>query len=103
MTTHQNHGRRKPMEVDTLPMLRIGTDYVRYIQSFKYLGHIISYDTYDDADIRCEIRNLFFRTNILIRKFSKCTVMVKKNCYLEPTVCAYMTLLYGKRSVLILW
>ena len=73
-----HHGRRKPMEVDTLPMLRIGTDYVRYIQSFKYLGHILSYDTYDDADIRREIRNLFFRTNILIRKFSKCTVMVKK-------------------------
>ena len=54
---------------------------IQYVDSFKYLGHhyIVS-DLSDDTDILREIRNMFFRTNILIRRFSNCSVNVKSNC-----------------------
>ena len=45
------------------------------MQSFKYLGHFISSDLCDD--IQREIRNMFFRVNVLLRKFMKCSVTVK--------------------------
>jgi len=31
----------------------------------------------DDDDMKREIRNLFTRTNILVRRFGKCSVAVK--------------------------
>ena len=51
---------------------------LQYVQSFKYLGHIISSNNNDDADIQREITNMFIRTNILARKFYKC-----KNCAVQ--------------------
>jgi len=50
------------------------------ISQFKYLGHIIS-DNSDnltnDEDIQRELKSMFVRTNVLFRKFSKCSVAVK--------------------------
>ena len=39
------------------------------MHEFRYLGHIITDDFKDDADITREIRSLFYRTNMLIRRF----------------------------------
>ena len=44
---------------------------------FKYLGHKLSYELNDDIDIDREIRNMFVRTNILLRKFYRCSISVK--------------------------
>ena len=49
----------------------------KFVESFKYLGHIISNSNIDDADIQREVSNMFIRTNILARKFSKCSTAVK--------------------------
>ena len=45
-----------------------------YVTSFKYLGHIIENDLSDDRDINREIKSLYTRTNILIRRFSRCSI-----------------------------
>ena len=47
-----------------------------YDSSFKYLGHIISSNNNDDADIQREVSNMFIPTNILSCKFHKCSVAV---------------------------
>ena len=39
-----------------------------YVNNFKYLGHIIDNSMSDDADISREIKCLFTRTNIVIRR-----------------------------------
>ena len=41
-----------------------------------YLEHIILHDFRDDADIDREIRNMFFRANMLVREFGKCSADV---------------------------
>ena len=58
---------------------------------FKYLGHIIDNCMSDDADVDREIKKLFTRTNLLIRRFSRCTVTV--------SVCAFMTSLWSRYSM----
>ena len=47
----------------------------------------------DDDDVKREMRNMFVRTNILLRRFVKCTRDVKV-IFLRhrPTVSAYMML-----------
>ena len=59
------------------PLFKIGSSSIRYITQFKYLGHVISNSVNDDGDIQREIRNMFIRTNILVRRFSKCSRSVK--------------------------
>ena len=58
-------------------LFKIGSSSIQYITQFKYLGHVISNSVNDDEDIQREIRNMFIRTNILVRRFSKCSLSVK--------------------------
>ena len=49
-----------------------------YAADIRYLLVLSSqHDFRDDADIDTEIRNMFFRANMLVRKFGKCTTAVK--------------------------
>ena len=50
----------------------VGKCAVQFVTCFKYLGRMISDDLTDDGDVQREIRNMFVRTNILLRKFNKC-------------------------------
>jgi len=50
---------------------------LEYVSTVKYLGHVISNTLSDDDDIKREIRNMLKRTNILARRFSKCSVVAK--------------------------
>ena len=67
------------------PNVYLGGNVLAYVDSFKYLGHIISADFMDDLDIDRERRKIATRGNILVRKFGKCTVEVK--CHLFRTYC----------------
>ena len=63
----------------------------------KYLGHFIENDLSDDRDINREIKSLYTRTNILIRRFSRCSIGVKIKLFkMFKKVYAYMMLLYGR-------
>jgi len=50
---------------------------MKIVNQFKYLGHIVTDSLSDDDDILREVKNLFVRTNTLLRKFHKCSVSVK--------------------------
>ena len=47
------------------------------VDSYKYLGHVISSVSDDNLDIARQMRLLYARTNVLIRKFCKCSRNVK--------------------------
>jgi len=78
----------------SFPLFKLGDTTLQYVTEFKYLGHIISDSFTDDADIRREIRNMFVRTNILIRKYSSCSVNVKIMLFKSFCLCMYDTALW---------
>ena len=62
---------------ENYPPFQLSGCLLAYVTSFKYLGHIIENDLSDDRDINREIKSLYTRTNILIRRFSRCSIGVK--------------------------
>ena len=73
----------------TFPCFQLDGTPLTFVNDFKYLEHHISCDLSDDLDIRREIRNMFLRTNILIRKFAKCSMVVKLLLFRTYCLCLY--------------
>ena len=47
---------------------------LQFVTDFRYLGHMVNDKlSEDDDDINRKIRNLFIRTNILVRRYGKCS------------------------------
>lgn len=70
------------------PILLDGQELNR-VRSFKYLGHLVTEDLRDDAEIERERRALAMRANMIARRFSRCTAQVKITLFK-----AYCTSLY---------
>ena len=68
---------RRLVVCNDFPLFRLGHEVIKYVSSFKYLGHVITQNCSDEEDIQREIGNLFIRTNMLIRKFHRCSFQVK--------------------------
>ncbi|XP_063383590.1 uncharacterized protein LOC134669904 [Cydia fagiglandana] len=60
------------------------------VDTFKYLGHIVTADLKDDKDIERERRALSVRANMIAHKFARCTREVKVTLFR-----AYCTSLYS--------
>jgi hypothetical protein len=83
--------------VDTsFPKFCIGSIQLEYVAQCKYLGHIIDNNLNDDTDINREIRNMFTRCNILIRRFSKCSTDVKIILFRSYCICFYDSALWSR-------
>jgi len=74
---------------DNFPSFMLSRQCLQTINEFKYLGHIVNNDCTDDNDINREIRNLYARTNILNRRFSRCSVSVKLILFKSYCLCLY--------------
>jgi len=59
---------------DFFPPLKLSGCNLSYIRQFKYLGH--DNQLYDDVDINRELKRLFDRTNLLTRRFARCSKQV---------------------------
>ena len=59
------------------PNLMLDGCALNIVDSYKYLGHVISSVSDDNLDIARQMRLLYARTNVLIRKFCKCSRNVK--------------------------
>ena len=62
---------------DKFPNFILDGQQLSFVSSFRYLGHIVENNMCDDLDIKREIRNLYFRTNVLKRRFSLCSLEVE--------------------------
>ena len=60
----------------TFPRLTLAGCEQSYVDKLKYLGHIIKKDLSDNSDINREIKCLYTRTNIMMRRFHRCSVRV---------------------------
>ena len=68
-----------------VPSVMLCGKSLEYVTSYKYLGHIISDDLSDNADIKKQLGSIYCRANVLIRKFHDCTASVK--CLLFKSFC----------------
>jgi len=87
---------------DIFLQFSLGTNSLQFVKEFKYLGHTITDNLTDDADIQRKVRNLFVRTNIFRRRFYKRSMAVK--CILFKTYCiclydAALWSIYNKGSL----
>jgi hypothetical protein len=69
-----NAGKRRPGYV---PPISLNGNELKNVCTFKYLGHVINSDLNDDEDIERERRAMAVRSNMLARRFTRCTVEVK--------------------------
>jgi hypothetical protein len=76
------------------PPFVIGNVQLQYVTEFRYLGHMISNDLTDDKDILREVRNMFYRTNLLVRRFSRCSADVKIVLFKAYCMCLYDSALW---------
>ena len=61
----------------------------------KYLGHIISENMSDDADVFRQVKCLYIRGNIISRKFANCSINVKLVVFKTYCSCLYTSQLWG--------
>ena len=82
-----------PNKTVTDPVFYIQNNIIERKTKAKYLGHIISDDMSDDADVFRQVKCLYIRGNIISRKFANCSINVKLVVF--KTVHAYILLNYG--------
>ena len=75
------------LNIKHVPQVHLGDRALEYVPSFKYLGCIISNTLSDNLDIGRTLRGIYARSNMLIRKFSQCTPLVKQTLF--QTYCTH--------------
>jgi len=75
------------------PSFSLNNEPLQFVQEFK--GHILSNTQLDDADIARERKNLFYRCNVLIRRFYDCSVAVKQRLFKSFCLCFYDVALWS--------
>lgn len=81
--------KRNCIVATSFPQFHIGDDCIQFVTSFKYLGHRILDSNSDNDDIQRETSNMYVRSNILLRRFSKCSVSVKILLFRSFCICLY--------------
>ena len=82
---------------DAYPNFIVSGATLKYVHNFRCLGlgHILDDKLQDDTDVRREIRKMFIRCNILLRRFGKCSVQVKVRLFKSFCLCLYGAALWS--------
>ncbi|KAJ8734141.1 hypothetical protein PYW07_014692 [Mythimna separata] len=75
---------------DTIPQIKLCDVPLERVSQFKYLGHLLTTDLKDHADMERERRALSIRANMIARRFARCSGEVKVALFR-----AYCTSLYS--------
>ena len=93
-----NPSQKSKIVSENYPALTLAGCQLAFVSSFKYLGHVIENNLCDDSDINRELKCLYTRTNILIRRFHKCSVKVKITLFRTYCICLYDAALWTNYS-----
>jgi len=93
-----NPSSRGKLVAESFPAFTVCNCPLLFVNQFKYLGHIIDNSFSDDRDIAREIKALFTRTNVLCRRFKRCTCLVKLRLFRTFCLCLYDTALWTNFS-----
>jgi len=86
----------------SFPVFKLTGSNLKFVDNFKYLGHIIDNCLNDDGDINRELKSLFVRANLLCRRFQRCSLQVKLKLFRAFCICFYDTALWLNFSVAVL-
>ena len=78
---------RRKIVSNAFPQFTLSDCKLQFVEHFRYLGHIIDNFLCDDKDIEREIKALFTRTNMLCRRFKRCSVAVKLKLFRTFCIC----------------
>ena len=76
--------KRKELKVSS-PSFFLSKSKIPMVEQCRYLGTTISIKN-SDLDPKRQMRKMYANANVLLRKFSKCSINVK--CYLFKTYCS---------------
>ena len=79
----------------SFPFLTLESECLQYVSSLKYLGHAITSTLINDIYIQRKIRNMFMRTNMIVRRFSQCSLDVKVLLFKSYCICLYEAALWS--------
>ena len=87
----------------TCPVVYLGDDKLMYQVRVKYLGVILTADCSDNNEIKIQTQILYARVNLIIRRFSACSLPVKlqlfqaycTNIYCAPLWSTYNSQVYN--------
>ena len=85
-----------------IPTFTLNNEHVPTVDSFKYLGHILSTNGSDDLDIQRQRKKIYAQGNSILRKFKMCSIEVKVmlfRTYCTPLYTAHLWTNYTKRSL----
>ena len=84
-----NPNQKCKVVAENFPRFILAGCELSFVDKFKYLGHIVENDLSDNSDINREIKCLYTRTNIMMRRFHRCTVKVKLQLFKTYCMCFY--------------
>ena len=67
--------------------------YGHWVDGYKYLGYYIRSDFIDDRDLKDQARAIYSRSNMIVRKFSNCSVDFKNQLSRSYISCLYCSAL----------
>lgn len=94
--------RSKSMKGVIVPKFNLSGEIIQEVTKIKYLGHFITNDLSDDADIQRQIRQLYAQGNCILRKFHMCSWDSKITLfrsYCSPLYTAQLWWNYDKASI----
>ena len=78
------------------PNVTLDNIFLEYIGRTKYLGFMFNSNGQDDEDMLRQMRNLYIRSNKLLRTFHNCTSDVKLELFKSiVTVPHFIVVIYG--------
>ena len=78
--------KRKELKVSS-PSFFLGKSKIPMVEQCRYLGTTISIKN-SDLDLKRQMKKMYANANVILRKFSKCSINVK--CYLFKTLCNHV-------------
>ena len=79
--------------------IMLGDTVLSVTQTYRYLGHIITNNLSDEADMEDKMRGLYARSNMLRRKFYFCSDQVKNKLFSAYCNNIYICVRYGSPIV----
>ncbi|PZC81706.1 hypothetical protein B5X24_HaOG212150 [Helicoverpa armigera] len=80
---------------DSVPSIKLNNVPLKRVDTFKYLGHLVTSDLKDDSDLERERRALSVRANMIARRFSRCSKEVKNTLFRAYCTCFYSSTLWA--------
>jgi hypothetical protein len=90
---------RRKIICTSFPEFSLAGSKLEFVEHFRYLGHIVDNCLCDDKDINREVKALFTRTNILCRRFKRCSTAVKLKLFRSYCMCFFDASLWCRYNV----